>query len=207
MTWHAKALQTSYVTRARHRLQRPGRGRAPRSRTRTASWFFLDAVDMMAPADTRVIVVLRRLDHRRHRLDHERRRPLAERAVAASARRGLSRARCSTPGSAATRWPGRRTIRRRSRFPGGPSAGARIERDVLSLSGVTADDLARRHQRLQQERQCQRRDRADAHEGGRLAHARTPARHQGVRRHRGRPRSVRPARRTAFPSRTRSARR
>src|SRR6201994_1611429 len=55
MTWHAKALTTSYVTP-------PGSGSlgAPEDETvfaySTASWFFLDAVDVMAPADTQVIV-------------------------------------------------------------------------------------------------------------------------------------------------------
>ena len=55
MTWHAKALQTSYVTA-------PGAGSKGQAEDEsafpfsTASWFFLDAVDMMAPADTKVIV-------------------------------------------------------------------------------------------------------------------------------------------------------
>ena len=51
----------------------------------TASWFFLDAVDMMAPAGRRGRR-LRRHHHRRHALHHERRRPLARRAGAPPAR-------------------------------------------------------------------------------------------------------------------------
>ena len=53
MTWHAKALTTSYVTL-------PGGGARGASEAEadfpfaTASWYFLDAVDMMAPADARV---------------------------------------------------------------------------------------------------------------------------------------------------------
>src|SRR5260221_8982650 len=49
MTWHAKALQTSYVSA-------PGSGSLGKSEDEaqfpysTASWFFLDAVEMMAPA-------------------------------------------------------------------------------------------------------------------------------------------------------------
>src|SRR5262249_28452226 len=49
MTWHAKALTTSYVTA-------PGAGSKGKSEDEaafpysTASWFFLDAVEMMAPA-------------------------------------------------------------------------------------------------------------------------------------------------------------
>ena len=51
MTWHAKALTTSYVTA-------PGAGAKGKSEdeaafpSATASWFFLDAVEMMAPADS-----------------------------------------------------------------------------------------------------------------------------------------------------------
>ena len=57
MTWHAKALQTSYVTA-------PGAGALgefedesafPNS---TTSTYFVDALDMQAPADTRVVVCL-----------------------------------------------------------------------------------------------------------------------------------------------------
>ena len=49
MTWHAKALTTSYVTA-------PGAGAKGALEDEaafpytTASWFFLDAVEMMAPA-------------------------------------------------------------------------------------------------------------------------------------------------------------
>ena len=166
MTWHAKALQTSYVTA-------PGAGAKGRPRTsrrfrsRTASWFFLDAVDMMAPrrheSDRRV----RRLDHRRHRLDHERRRPLAERAVAPARRRRPPRrgGQCRH-----RRQPGgrvRRNIRRRSRSPAGRRPMSRIERDVLTLSGVTAmiwlegiNDFSKNGNATAQAVQ-------DAHEGGR----------------------------------------
>jgi GDSL-like Lipase/Acylhydrolase family len=55
MTWHAKALQTSYVTA-------PGVGSKGQAEDEaafpysTASWYFVDAIDMMAPANTPVIV-------------------------------------------------------------------------------------------------------------------------------------------------------
>ena len=55
MTWHAKALQTSYVSS-------PGSGSKGASEDEaafpysTASWFFLDALEMMAPADSFAIV-------------------------------------------------------------------------------------------------------------------------------------------------------
>ena len=50
MTWHAKALTTSYVTA-------PGAGAKGASEDEaafpytTASWFFVDAIEMVAPAD------------------------------------------------------------------------------------------------------------------------------------------------------------
>src|SRR4051812_26821542 len=57
MTWHAKALATSYLTA-------PGAGSKGQATDESAfpftttSWYFLDAVDMMAPAGTEVIVAL-----------------------------------------------------------------------------------------------------------------------------------------------------
>ncbi len=55
MTWHAKAMQTNYVTA-------PGSGSHGADERDGAflysaiSWFFLDAVDVVAPADTAVVV-------------------------------------------------------------------------------------------------------------------------------------------------------
>src|SRR5579872_6878120 len=57
MTWHAKALTTSYLTP-------PGAGAKGGLEDESAfpfsttSWYFLDGVDMMAPAGTQVIVAL-----------------------------------------------------------------------------------------------------------------------------------------------------
>ena len=57
MTWHAKALATSYVSR-------PGAGAHGGEELSaafpftTASWFFLDAVDMRAASGTRVVVAI-----------------------------------------------------------------------------------------------------------------------------------------------------
>ena len=55
MTWHAKALQTSYVTAPGAGAKGAGEdeGAVPFS---TSSWFFLDAVDVMMPADAQAIV-------------------------------------------------------------------------------------------------------------------------------------------------------
>src|SRR5258708_18553990 len=57
MTWHAKALTTSYITR-------PGAGSVGQSAGdaefpfTTTSWYFVDALDMMAPAGTKLVVAL-----------------------------------------------------------------------------------------------------------------------------------------------------
>src|SRR2546423_13901213 len=54
MTWHAKALQTSYIGR-------PGSGAHGDEETdaafpfTTTSWYFLDAIDVMAPPGTAVV--------------------------------------------------------------------------------------------------------------------------------------------------------
>jgi hypothetical protein len=57
MTWHAKTLTTSY-------LSAPGAGAKGQAEDESAfpftttSWYFLDAVDMMAPSDTQLVVAL-----------------------------------------------------------------------------------------------------------------------------------------------------
>jgi hypothetical protein len=57
MTWHGRALTTSYISP-------PGSGSLGQSEDEapfpfgTSSWFFLDAVEMMAPADSFAIVTL-----------------------------------------------------------------------------------------------------------------------------------------------------
>ncbi len=56
MTWHAKSLQTSYLTRPESGAHGARGGRRGVSVHSTTSWYFLDAVDVMAPAGTRVIV-------------------------------------------------------------------------------------------------------------------------------------------------------
>jgi hypothetical protein len=58
MTWHAKALQTSYASApgaGAHSLEE-GDAAFPYS---TTSWYFLDAVELMAPAGTTVVVAFR----------------------------------------------------------------------------------------------------------------------------------------------------
>lgn len=136
MTWHAKALQTSYLT-------------PPRSGSRgndddaafpytTTSWFFLDRVDVMAAADTAVIAGFGDsiTDGTLSTLNGDDRWPdvLSRRLHALHGNRvsvvnaGIGGNRITGPASYSLDAP----------YAGGPSALDRLERDVLSLSGLTA---------------------------------------------------------------------
>ncbi len=137
MTWHAKALTTSYVTW-------PGSGsttadeREQAFPASTASWFFLDAVDMRMPEGTRTIVALGDsiTDGTASTLNGDDRWPdvLSRRLHAQYGDRvsvvnaGIGGNRVAGPADYAPSKP----------FSGGPSAGQRLERDVLRLSGVSA---------------------------------------------------------------------
>ncbi|MFL5003771.1 MAG: GDSL-type esterase/lipase family protein [Microvirga sp.] len=136
MTWHAKALQTSYVTA-------PGAGAKGAVEEEaafpfpTASWFFLDAVDAMAAADAQVIVAFGDsiTDGTASTMNGDDRWPdvLARRLRAAYGNRvavvnaGIGGNQVAGPPEYSPEKP----------FPGGPSAAARLDRDVISLSGVT----------------------------------------------------------------------
>jgi lysophospholipase L1-like esterase len=134
MTWHAKALTTSYVTA-------PGAGAKgaddeaafPFS---TASWYFLDAVDMMVPADTQLIVAFGDsiTDGTASTMNGEDRWPnvLARRLHALGHRVAVVNA-----GIGGNQVIGPAEYSPQKPFPGGPAAGQRLERDVLSLSGLT----------------------------------------------------------------------
>jgi lysophospholipase L1-like esterase len=137
MTWHAKALTTSYVTA-------PGAGLKGRAEDEaafpfsTASWFFLDAVEMMAPSDSFAIVAFGDsiTDGTASTMNGDDRWPdvLSRRLHAAYGNRiavvnaGIGGNQIAGPAEYGPQKP----------FPGGPSATQRIERDVLELSGVAA---------------------------------------------------------------------
>ncbi len=137
MTWHAKALTTSYLTV-------PGAGSKGQSEDEasfpfsTTSWYFLDALDMMAPADTQVIVAFGDsiTDGTASTLNGDDRWPnvLSRRLHAAYGNRfsvvnaGIGGNQVVGPAEYSAQKP----------FAGGPSAQQRLERDVLSLSGVSA---------------------------------------------------------------------
>ena len=137
MTWHAKALQSSYLSPPRsgdHTADESGAA-FPFS---TTSWYFLAAVDVLASADTEGIVCFGDsiTDGTASTLNGDDRWPdvLAARLRAAHAGRyavvnaGIGGNRITGPASYD---PG-------SPFAGGPSALDRLERDVLSSSGVSS---------------------------------------------------------------------
>lgn len=135
MTWHAKALQTSYVTA-------PGAGSRGRDESEThfpfstASWFFLDALDMLMPATSFTIVAIGDsiTDGTGSTMNGDDRWPdvLARRLFAVHGNRiavvnaGIGGNQVAGPPEYGPAKP----------FPGGPSARSRIDRDVLGLSGV-----------------------------------------------------------------------
>jgi lysophospholipase L1-like esterase len=136
MTWHAKALQTSYVSA-------PGSGSLGKSEDEaafpysTASWFFLDAVEMMAPANSFAIVAFGDsiTDGTASTMNGDDRWPdvLSRRLHAIHG----NRVAVVNAGIGGNQVAGPPTYGPDKPFPGGPSAKARIDRDVLELSGVT----------------------------------------------------------------------
>lgn len=136
MTWHAKALQTSYVTApgAGSRSAEESEAAFPFS---TASWFFLDALDMRVLAGTHSIVAFGDsiTDGTASTLNGDDRWPdvLARRLHAAYG----NRVSVVNAGIGGNQVIGPKEYSAHKPFPGGPSALARLQRDVLSLSGVT----------------------------------------------------------------------
>ena len=137
MTWHAKGLTTSFVTSPDAGAKGAAEDEAafPYS---TASWFFLDAVDMMVPADTRLVVAFGDsiTDGTASTMNGDDRWPdvLARRLHRAFGNKtavvnaGIGGNQVAGPAEYSAAKP----------FAGGPSAASRLERDVLSLSGVSA---------------------------------------------------------------------
>ena len=136
MTWHAKALQTSYVTAPRAGAKGAEEGEAAYPYS-TASWFFLDALDMMAPTGTPVIVALGDsiTDGTASTMNGDDRWPdvLARRLHAAYG----NRVSVVNAGIGGNQVVGPKEYGPDKPFPGGPSAVQRLERDVLNLSGVS----------------------------------------------------------------------
>jgi hypothetical protein len=137
MTWHAKALTTSYVTApgAGSHGKDEGESAFPYS---TASWFFLDALEMTAPQQSFAIVAFgdSLTDGTASTMNGDDRWPdvLSRRLHAVHGNRisvvnaGIGGNQIAGPAEYSAQKP----------FPGGPAAQARIDRDVLELSGVGA---------------------------------------------------------------------
>ena len=136
MTWHAKALTTSYVTA-------PGAGAKGALEDEaafpytTASWFFLDAVEMMAPAGAFAIMAFGDsiTDGTASTMNGDDRWPdvLSRRLKALYGNRvavvngGIGGNQIAGPPEYSADKP----------FAGGPAAIQRLDRDVLALSGIT----------------------------------------------------------------------
>jgi lysophospholipase L1-like esterase len=137
MTWHAKALQTSYLSRPRSGVHAGDVDDAAFPYT-TTSWYFLDAVDVAAPANTVVVCAFGDsiTDGTLSTLNGDDRWPdvLSRRLHAAYGNRvsvvnaGIGGNRILTPDSYPSPQP----------FPGGPSALQRLDRDLFGLSGLSA---------------------------------------------------------------------
>jgi len=137
MTWHAKALATSYLTA-------PGAGSKGQATDESAfpftttSWYFLDALDMMAPAGTEVVVALGDsiTDGTASTLNGDDRWPnvLSRRLHAAYG----DRVSVVNAGIGGNQVIGPAEYSAQKPSSGGPAAQQRLDRDVLSLSGVSA---------------------------------------------------------------------
>jgi len=135
MTWHSKAVQTSYVTPPGAGSQGHREDEAP-FRYTTTSWYFIDAVEVVAPADTAVVVAFGDsiTDGTASTLNGDDRWPdvLARRLHAAYG----SRVALVNAGIGGNRVTG--PADPNGSVAGGPGALVRMERDVFSLSGVSA---------------------------------------------------------------------
>ena len=137
MTWHAKALQSSYVTL-------PGAGAKGADASEdafpfaTASWYFLDALDMSAPKGAGAVVAFGDsiTDGTASTMNGDDRWPdvLARRLNAQKDGRWAV-VNASIGGNQVV---GPKDYSPQKPFAGGPSAFQRMERDVMSLSGVQA---------------------------------------------------------------------
>ncbi len=136
MTWHAKGLTTSYVTEPGTKMGGSDAQVLSFPFT-TTSWFFLDAVDMAVPPGMRVIVALGDsiTDGTGSTLNGDDRWPdiLLQRLLAA----GMRDVALVNAGIGGNRILGPEGYGVATPYPGGPPTLERLQRDVLSLSGVT----------------------------------------------------------------------
>lgn len=137
MTWHAKALQTSY-------LSFPGRNSHAGEEDEagfpipTTSWYFVDAIDVKASAATFAVVCFGDsiTDGTLSTLNGDDRWP--DVLLRQLQRRLGNRIAVLNAGIGGNQIAGPARYDLDKPHPGGPAAGQRLERDVLSLSGVGA---------------------------------------------------------------------
>jgi lysophospholipase L1-like esterase len=136
MTWHAKALQTSYITAPKSGAHGADETDAAFTFT-TTSWFFLDAVDVMAPSGTMVVACFGDsiTDGTGSTLNGDDRWP----DVLSTRLHRLYGNQVSVvnAGIGGNRITGPESYSPSVSFAGGPSALDRLQRDVLGLSGLT----------------------------------------------------------------------
>ena len=137
MTWHAKALTTSYVTA-------PGAGSKGRAVDEvafpysTTSWYFLDEVDMRVADSTKVIVAFGDsiTDGTATTLNGDDRWPdVLSRRVHAKFGTAFS---IVNQGIGGNQVAGPAEYTSAKPIPGGPSAVSRLDRDITSLPGVAS---------------------------------------------------------------------
>jgi lysophospholipase L1-like esterase len=137
MTWHAKALQTSYLSAPRSGSHGAEESDAAFPFT-TTSWYFLDAVDVQAAGRTELVACFGDsiTDGTGSTLNGDDRWPdvLARRLRAAHG----ARFAVANAGIGGNRITGPPKYDPNAPFAGGPSALDRLERDVLSLSGLSS---------------------------------------------------------------------
>jgi lysophospholipase L1-like esterase len=137
MTWHAKALTTSYVTSpgAGAKGQDEGETAFPFA---TASWFFMDAVEMKMPSDSFAVLAFGDsiTDGTASTMNGDDRWP----DVLARRLRTLhgNRIAVVNAGIGGNQVAGPKEYGPLTPYPGGPAAEQRLDRDVLGLSGISA---------------------------------------------------------------------
>lgn len=141
MTWHAKALQSSYVTWPGAGADGKGKGHEENETNfpfATAAWFFLDAFDMRADGNAYTVVAFGDsiTDGTASTMNGDDRWPdVLERRLRAAYGNRVAVVNAGIGGNQVV---GPAVYPPPKPFNGGPSALARLERDVLTLSGVKA---------------------------------------------------------------------
>lgn len=137
MTWHAKALTTSYLTAPRAGSHGADEDDSAFPYT-TTSWFFLDALDVMASDRTVVVACFGDsiTDGTASTLNGDDRWPdVLSRRMHAAYGDAVSVVNAGIGGN---RIVGPESYTAATPFAGGPSALDRLDRDVLSLSGLSS---------------------------------------------------------------------